>query len=62
MPVAAVEGGDCATTVASVAGVSVAEAGVGAVFLFDEMQLIDRRDLSALLHAAQAVESHQPQL
>ena len=37
-------------------GEAAAEAGVGAVFLFDEMQLIDRRDLSALLHAAQAVE------
>lgn len=38
-------------------GEAAADAGVGAVFLFDEMQLIDRRDLSALLHAAQAVES-----
>jgi hypothetical protein len=38
-------------------GEAAAEAGVGAVFLFDEMQLIDRHDLSALLHAAQAVES-----
>ena len=38
-------------------GEAAAEVGAGAVFLFDEMQLIDRRDLSALLHAAQAVES-----
>ena len=37
-------------------GETAAEAGVGAVFLFDEMQLMDRHDLSALLHAAQAVE------
>jgi hypothetical protein len=38
-------------------GEAAAEAGVGAVFLFDELQLMDRHDLSALLHAAQAVES-----
>ena len=38
-------------------GEAAAEVGIGAVFLFDEMQLIDRHDLSALLHAAQAVES-----
>ena len=38
-------------------GEAAAEAGVGAVFLFDEMQLVERHDLSALLHAAQAVES-----
>jgi AAA ATPase domain len=38
-------------------GEAAADAGVGAVFLFDEMQLVDRHDLSALLHAAQAVES-----
>jgi hypothetical protein len=37
-------------------GEAAAEVGIGAVFLFDEMQLIDRHDLSALLHAAQAVE------
>lgn len=38
-------------------GEAAAEAEIGAVFLFDEMQLMDRHDLSALLHAAQAVES-----
>jgi hypothetical protein len=38
-------------------GAAAADAGVGAVFLLDEVQLMDRGDLSALLHAAQAVES-----
>lgn len=38
-------------------GEAAADAGVGAVFLFDELQLVDRQDLSALLHAAQATES-----
>lgn len=37
-------------------GEAAADAGVGAVFLLDEVQLMDRGDLSALLHAAQAVE------
>jgi hypothetical protein len=38
-------------------GAAAADAGVGAVFLLDEVQLMERGDLSALLHAAQAVES-----
>lgn len=38
-------------------GSAAADAGVGAVFLLDEVQLMERGDLSALLHAAQAVES-----
>jgi AAA ATPase-like protein len=38
-------------------GEAAADAGVGAVLLFDELQLIARDDLSALLHAAQAAES-----
>ncbi len=37
-------------------GEAAADAGVGAVLLFDELQLITRSDLSALLHAAQAAE------
>ncbi len=37
-------------------GEAAADAGVGAVLLFDELQLISRHDLSALLHAAQAAE------
>lgn len=37
-------------------GEAAADAGVGAVFLFDELQLIARGDLSALLHAANASE------
>ncbi len=38
-------------------GSAAADAGVGAVFLLDEVQLMERSDLSSLLHAAQAVES-----
>jgi hypothetical protein len=38
-------------------GEAAADAGVGAVFLFDELQLIARGDLSALLHAANASEN-----
>lgn len=37
-------------------GAAAADAGVGAVFLLDEVQLMDRSDLSALLHAAQSAE------
>lgn len=38
-------------------GEAAADAGVGAVLLFDELQLITRADLSALLHAAQEAEN-----
>ena len=37
-------------------GEAAADAGVGAAFLLDELQLIERHDLSALLHAAEAAK------
>jgi hypothetical protein len=37
-------------------GEAAADAGVGAMFLLDELQLMDTHDLSALLHAANAAE------
>lgn len=37
-------------------GEAAADAGVGVVLLFDELQLTARADLAALLHAAQATE------
>jgi hypothetical protein len=37
-------------------GEAAADAGVGAAFLLDELQLMDRHDLSALLHAAEAAK------
>lgn len=37
-------------------GEAAAAAAVGAVFLLDELQLMDRHDLSALLHAAEAAK------
>jgi hypothetical protein len=37
-------------------GEAAADAGVGAVFLFDELQLMARGDLSALLHASEAAK------
>ncbi len=37
-------------------GESAADAGVGAVFVLDELQLVRRQDLAALLHASQAAE------
>ncbi len=38
-------------------GEAAADAGVGAVLVFDELQLIANSELSALLHAAQSAES-----
>ncbi len=37
-------------------GAAAASAGVGAVFLLDELQLLRRADLSALLHASEAAQ------
>lgn len=37
-------------------GEAAADAGVGAAFLLDELQLMERPDLSALLHAAEAAK------
>ena len=37
-------------------GEAAADAGAGAVFLLDELQLMERHDLSALLHAADAAK------
>jgi hypothetical protein len=37
-------------------GEAAADAGVGAAFLLDELQLVNRHDLSALLHAADAAK------
>ena len=37
-------------------GEAAADAGVGAAFLLDEVQLVDRHDLAALMHAAEAAK------